>query len=300
MKNIFFLTLLFSCFFASCQKNISTTPYEFALLSAHVYDGEEVEKLPNHLNPFLDFDENNYKSRLNIDLGKVWTMTENEEWGKLVPYLGVKAFSRGGYFGRAYYNKHNDQIIIAHRGTDLDIKINELTVDQISIALEEDNLWKIIKDMDDDYDILNGEIPMQQFEAAQHFIQEVKDAYKKQHNSEPEIIHTGHSLGAVLAELCAVKDNTKAITFESPGSKPLASQLINSESLNIENADITTYNAEPNQINTLHEHLGKVVPLYDENQIQSAHSDSDKILFLKQHPISELLKKFDEETGKPK
>jgi len=300
MKNIFFLTLLFSCFLASCQKNITTSPYEFALLSAHVYDGDEVETLPNHLNPFLDFDEENYKSRLNIDLGKVWTMTENEEWGKLVPYLGVKAFSRGGYFGRAYFNKKNKQIIIAHRGTDLDIKINELTANQISIALEEDNLWNIIKDMDDDYDILNGEIPMQQFEAAQHFVQEVKEAYKKQYNSEPEIIHTGHSLGAVLAELCAVKDDTKAITFESPGSKPLAAQLVDSEALNIDGADITSYNAEPNQINTLHEHLGKVVPLYDESKIQSAYSDSDKIMSLRQHPINELLKRFDEKSGKPK
>lgn len=300
MKNIFILTLLFSCFLASCQKNITTTPYEFALLSAHVYDGDEVEKLPKHLNPFLDFDEENYKSRLNIDLEKVWTMTENEEWGKLVPYLGVKAFSRGGYFGRAYFNKKNDQIIIAHRGTDLDIKINELTANQISIALEEDNIWNIIKDMDDDYDVLNGDIPMQQFEAAQHFVNEVKEAYKKQYNSEPQIIHTGHSLGAVLAELCAVKDDAKAITFESPGTKPLASQLIDSEQLNIENADITTYNAEPNQINTLHEHLGKVVPLYDEGQIQSAHSESDKIMSLKQHPINELLKRFDKKSGKPK
>jgi len=233
-------------------------------------------------------------------LGKVWTMTENEEWGKLVPYLGVKAFSRGGYFGRAYFNKKNKQIIIAHRGTDLDIKINELTANQISIALEEDNLWNIIKDMDDDYDILNGEIPMQQFEAAQHFVQEVKEAYKKQYNSEPKIIHTGHSLGAVLAELCAVKDDTKAITFESPGSKPLAAQLVDSEALNIDGADITSYNAEPNQINTLHEHLGKVVPLYDESKIQSAYSDSDKIMSLRQHPINELLKRFDEKSGKPK
>ncbi len=300
MKNIFFLTLLFSCFFVSCQKNLTTSPYEFALLSAHVYDGEEVEKLPKHLDPFLDFDEENYKSRLNIDLGKVWTMTENEEWGKLVPYLGVKAFSRGGYFGRAYYNKKNDQIIIAHRGTDLDFKINELTSNQISISLDGGDLMKVLKDMDDDYDILNGEIPMQQFEAAQHFIKEVKAAYQKQYNSEPEIIHTGHSLGAVLAELCAVKDDSKAITFESPGSKPLALQLVDSEELNIENADITTYNAEPNKINTLHEHLGKVVLLYDENKIQSAHSDSDKIMSLKQHPINELLKRFDEKSGKPK
>lgn len=277
-----------------------TTPYEYALLSAHVYDDKDVDELPDHLNPILDFDEDNYRDRLNIDLGKVIDMVDQEDWGALIPYVGVKTFARGGYFGRAYVNKKMNHLIIAHRGTDLDIKLDELSLDQVSIAIDDGKIWDLIKDMDDDYDILHGKIPSQQFEAAQHFVQKAKESYIEKYQKEPIIIHTGHSLGAVLAELCAVKDNSKAITFESPGSKPLASQLIGNQDVDIDKVDITSYNAEPNQINTLHEHLGKVIPLYDESKLQSAHSDTEKVLSLKLHPIKELLKRFDTENGEPK
>ncbi len=300
MRSIFFYILLFSSILSSCQKNGITTPYEYALLSAHVYDDEDVDELPDHLNPFLDFDEDNYTDRLNINFGKVIDMVDNEDWGALIPYVGAKTFARGGYFGRAYVNKRTNHLIIAHRGTDLDIKINELSLDQISIAIDDGKIWDMIKDMDDDYDIFHGKIPLQQFEAAQHFVQKAKESYVEKYKKEPIIIHTGHSLGAILAELCAVKDNSKAITFESPGSKPMASQLIGSQDINFEKVDITSYNAEPNQINTLHEHLGTVIPLYDESKFQSAHSDTEKVLSLKLHPIKELLTRFDEKNGEPK
>jgi len=182
----------------------------------------------------------------------------------------------------------------------LNIKINELSLNQISIAIEDGEIWDMIKDMDDDYDIFHGKIPLQQFEAAQHFVKKAKESYVEKYKKEPQIIHTGHSLGAVLAELCAMKDNSKAITFESPGSKPLASQLVDIQDVDFGNVDITSCNAEPNQINTLHENLGKVIPLYDESKLQSAHSDTEKVLSLKLHPIKELQKRFDEENGEPK
>ena len=300
MRSILFYIILFSSVLSSCQKNGVTTPYEYALLSAHVYDDKDRKELPSHLNQFLDFDEENYKARLNIDLGKVINMVDNEDWSALIPYVGAKTLARGGYFGRAYVNKKMNHLIVAHRGTDLNIKMNELSLDQISIALDNGKIWDMIKDMDDYYDIFHGKIPLQQFEAAQHFVGEVKESYVEKYKKSPQIIHTGHSLGAVLAELCAVKDNSKAITFESPGSKPLALQLVDIQYIDIENVDITTYNAEPNQINTLHEHLGKVIPLYDKPKLQSAHSDTEKILSLKLHPIKELLKRFDEKNGEPK
>ncbi|MFT6319164.1 MAG: hypothetical protein ACJAT4_000081 [Granulosicoccus sp.] len=300
MRSIFFYVLLFSSILSSCQKNGVTTPYEYALLSAHVYDDKDGEELPDHLNPFLDFDEKNYQARLNIDLGKVIDMVDQEDWSALIPYVGAKTVARGGYFGRAYVNKKTNHLIIAHRGTDLNIKMNELSLDQISIAIDDGKIWEMLKDMDDDYDIFHGKIPSQQFEAAQHFVRKVKESYVEKYKKEPQIIHTGHSLGAVLAELCAVKDDSKAITFESPGSKPLASQLVDIQNIDVENVDITSYNAEPNQINTLHEHLGKVILLYDKSKLQSAHSDTEKVLSLKLHPIKELLKRFDEKNGEPR
>ena len=299
MVRVFVAFFLVSCFLAACQKKITTTPREYAMLSAHVYDDNEVD-LPEKFHPFLDFNKKDYSHQFNIDLNKIWKLAEDEDWGSLIPYIGVKAFSRGGYFGRAYSIKNTNQIIIAHRGTDLDIKINELSLDQLSLVFEDGKFWDFLMDMDDDYDIFEGKIPQQQFQAAQFFVGQVKKEFIEKHQTEPEIIHTGHSLGAVLAELCAVKDNSTAITFESPGSKPLASQLSDIEGVNLAKVKIKTYNAEPNQINSLHEHLGDVVWLYDTNQKQSLQSDAAKVLSLKQHPIKELIKKFDETTGEPK
>ena len=39
-------------------------------------------------------------------------------------------------------------------------------------------------------------------------------------NNSP-VYHTGHSLGAVLAEVTAVENNDFAVTFDSPGSYDL-------------------------------------------------------------------------------
>ena len=75
--------------------------------------------------------------------------------------------------------------------------------------------------------------------------------------------------------------------------------LSDSEGVNLEKVDITTYNAEPNQINSLHDHLGEVIYLYDTAKQQSLHSETQKVFSLKQHPIKELIKRFDEKTGKP-
>ena len=48
----------------SCKKTI-VTPYEFALLSADVYDDNTLT-LPPHLQPFLDFEEKENLSLIHI------------------------------------------------------------------------------------------------------------------------------------------------------------------------------------------------------------------------------------------
>ncbi|MEM6965110.1 MAG: hypothetical protein AAF573_10105 [Bacteroidota bacterium] len=301
MKKLAILTFLFSFYFAACQRNVTTSPYEYALLSAHVYDDDEaIPDLPDGWKPFLDFDEDEFWPTLDLPIGKYKEMADNDEWLMLGASVAAKFVTWGGYFGRAYLNEKTQQIVIAHRGTDLDLKLNAISSDHISLALSDGKIWDLLGDIDDDFEILNGKIPTQQLEAAEYFVGEVQKEFEKQYHSKPKIIHTGHSLGAILAELCAIKYNSKAVTFESPGSKPIAAQLPDNQSLNLENPDITIYNAEPNQINTLHEHLGKVVPLYDTSKQQLLESEDEKVKSLKQHPIKELLKRFDEKTGKPK
>ena len=288
------LSLLLLLFLVACRPT-PTTPYEYALLSADVYDDNDIEALPDHFESFLSFDEDDFRSSVSFDGEKIKYMKEHDQWGKLIMHVAGKFISRGGYFGRAYINEKNNQLIIAHRGTDLDIALDNFDMDDLSIKLDEGNLLDLIKDLDDDIDIFNGRIPQQQFEAAQYFTKVVKEKYTQQYNSEPQIIHTGHSLGAVLAELCSLKDQCKAVTFESPGTKPMVDQL-EIENLNLAKADITSYNAAPNKINSLHEHLGTVIPLYDTTETLSAYS-TEELSSLKQHSIKDLLKRFDRESG---
>ena len=74
-------------------------------MSADVYDAGIVKELPKHIEPYIDFDKNNFSSPLNIDLNLVLDLADRKDWKQLAPYLAVKAFGKGGYLGRAYVNK---------------------------------------------------------------------------------------------------------------------------------------------------------------------------------------------------
>lgn len=300
MKAIYTLSLLSILLFSSClSRKAMVTPYEYALLSAHVYDTGEVAELPKHLEAFQDFDAENFKSGINVDIGQVTDMVEAEEWEELIPYLGLKLFAKGGYFGRAYVNEAANQLILAHRGTDIDIDSEE-DAQGISINLDDGKFWDILNDLDDDYDIYYGNIPEQQFKAALAFTKKTEAAYLEKYGKKPEIIHTGHSLGAVLAELCAVKNQCRAVTFESPGTKPLVEKLEAEEKLNLKKVDITIYNAEPNSINTLHEQIGTVVPLYKQEKNTNKPGKQELAKALQYHSIKQLLTRFDPKSGKPR
>ena len=53
-------------------------------------------------------------------------------------------------------------------------------------------------------------------------------------------------------------------------------------------------------MNTLHKHVGKVIPLYDEQTFQSAVSSDNLLENIQLHSIDSLLVRFDQKTGKPK
>lgn len=85
-----------------------------------------------------------------------------------------------------------------------------------------------------------------------------------QHNN---IIFTGYSTGAALAEIAACFYGAKTITFESPGcSEFLAERAKNvttyRDNYNNEYFDkVTTILTRPNGVNTLNKHFGKIVRL---------------------------------------
>ncbi|MEL6925747.1 MAG: hypothetical protein AAFO94_17005, partial [Bacteroidota bacterium] len=285
---LIFLALVFLSV-SACWWQKPTTPYEYALLCAHVYDDASAAELPKHLQPFLTFDESQHRSRINWEADRMHELREEEAWGQLLLHVAGKVVSRGGYFGRAYLNERNGQLIIAHRGTDLDL--NSPSGGLTELSLNETSLFDLIRDIDDDYDIYRGRIPKQQFESAKHFTKVVETAYREQYQKEPTIIHTGHSLGAVLAELSAIEATGKAITFESPGTKPMLAELGFSTSEKTTAFDITCYNAAPNQINSLHEHVGTVIPLQAE-ATPLRQSDEIDAEGLRQHSIKILQQIF--------
>lgn len=285
----------------SCSTTKSVSPYEFALMSADVYDSDLAGELPTYIKPFKDFDKDNFNSPLNIDLNLVLDLADKKDWKELAPYLALKAFGKGGYFGRAYINTKTDQIIIAHRGTDIDF--NRLKKDGIQFS--SDRTFKdLIRDIDDNYDIFKGEIPYQQLAAAKFFTEIVKQDYAAKYgNKDPKIIHTGHSLGAVLAELSAVEKNGKAVTFESPGSSPMIEKLLEKHKINRNSFKIITYNTVPNAVNLTHQPAGKVYYLKDyDHSMSTDDAFSDKAIqaAIENHGIEDVLLQFDPKTGKQK
>lgn len=156
-----------------------------------------------------------------------------------------------GYFGRAYVSIENRpmsklcSVVFAHRGTD--------GISSFS-------------DHDDNLRILLGRAP-QQIEVAKNFI---KDVVQKIEGEQKLIIidtsHTGHSLGALVAqtlvaERCSVNYTESAIGFDSPGATESikARGHVTQEFLrntNRVNQLITIYNSAPNLINSCNTQVG--------------------------------------------
>ncbi len=95
-----------------------------------------------------------------------------------------------------------------------------------------------------------------QFAVASHFVKQVMDIIKKDFSSPVRILHTGHSLGAILAEVLAFEnDDHFAVTFESPGSYELLEKMGKKHIFKAVDR-IASYLAPPNFINTLKPHIG--------------------------------------------
>ena len=165
MNRIFpIVSILFILSFLSCKKD-KLQPRDLALLSAHVYDDTSQIDIPQHISPLVSFDEESYKSRLNIDISYAMGLAREEKWDKLLPYLALKIFSKGGYFGRAYVSSKTNHLIIAHRGTDINFEKSDLDDNSLSFDLKGMALRTILNDLDDNLDIYMGKIPQQQYQA---------------------------------------------------------------------------------------------------------------------------------------
>lgn len=153
-------------------------------------------------------------------------------------------YQKEGYFG-AVYAKHIEHniydIILAHRGT------------QGFPAVVEDIELFLFK-----------KVPAQFSAGAIPFINYALEFLNKNFSQRNlKLMFTGHSLGATLAELSVAKwsdslYSPRAITFESPGSKPfiLNNKELPETALEYVKRAVATSNADVDIINSIFEHVG--------------------------------------------
>lgn len=293
-KQSFFILIIFLQLFA-CKNKATLSPYNYAMISAHAYEKASSESLPKHIEGYLDFNSENYHPSEDLKYAEEYQLSDDKLLNKSLNQA-LNLVTMGGYFGRAYINKQNDEIIIAHRGTDIPEEDNN-TDDSFAAVMG--LLLKTVRDVDDDIAILKGKIPAQYYAAA-HFENEVKEKYRKEFSKDPFIVHTGHSLGAILAELCAAQNNTRAVTFESPGSLPLIKKLLQEDNIDTSSFDITIYNVAPNLINSTHTQSGHVIFLNNDNGQKLSINDREfNSVDFKNHSIENIIKLFDPKTGDP-
>lgn len=138
-----------------------------------------------------------------------------------------------GYFGAAYASS-DGALVFAHRGTDIS------------------NIESLIADIH----LFSRNPPQDMLQSAFKFVRKILSS-NQQFRS---ISHTGHSLGAALAELCAYRLKSKAVTFDSPGIRAILEKL-NIDNLEIEQLDVTGYLSEPNLVNIMSPQVGNTFHL---------------------------------------
>lgn len=158
------------------------------------------------------------------------------------PEIGLQPdwfeWTKRGFFATAYKSRSLKSIVIAVRGTVL--------------ASSRSSFGNII----DDLNIMRGSYP-----ASVKYLEKFYSHISQRCNAENYTISfTGHSLGAMLAELVAYKNCLIATTFESPGSLNAIQDYMGTPiTYYWRRALITNYVAGPNLINACNSHLGRIV-----------------------------------------
>ena len=199
------------------QMKHSPAPYECAVLSEHVYRDDLQEGYP------VVWTDPSTQRVHALDGWVVYKcLTENDDGllSQAFQQLGLPY----GYRGVIYINATRKQLVLAHRGTDPK-NMSAIKTDARSIALN----------------IIDGQerlLPSLLAEAMQI-------AHKKRYS----LAVTGHSLGGWLAQITAFiaksqypEAHVKAITFDSPGAKPMLEQInARINPIPLDQLDITNY-----------------------------------------------------------
>lgn len=163
--------------------------------------------------------------------------------------IEVKHDVRTGYDGVAFRNTHTGEIIIAHTGTEFE--------------KAGDRLPDIINNFQHIADSQGYQQLPSQFYVANDFVNDLMQQYPGSSFSQ-----TGHSLGAILAELVSMSTETPATTFDSPGSLDMAEQIFERGDYCANHTDlINSYLADRNVYNSINGHAGTVHLLLKDGEV---------------------------------
>jgi WXG100 family type VII secretion target len=238
--------------------------------------------------------------------------------GELSPEMKAKGWrimdigqTDTGYYGVAYVNDRTQEVVIAHRGTNPDAgDVFESLVMASPVGVASAVIGNVLgignplrdgmrlvginsdgNDLDDDAQLALEGAP-DQFHESQTFVRSVMSQIQAGPYSEYSVSHTGHSLGAVLADLHAAQYGQQAVTFDNPGSK----EILNNLGVLYNHEHHISYQSHANLINTTNTPAGYAVHM----QLNST-SDQFGIIrdTLHDHSLENMIDALDPTTGLP-
>jgi len=233
-------------------------------------------------------------------------------------HFGIK----NGYFGTAYWHPEHQQVVIAHRGTQIR-NAGALVTDFTGVLFN-----NYVNQMSSASTFANKVVAV---------LQEIQ----KKKKVSFEIFFTGHLLGGWLVQVTTftteyleVKGGTflkklktkqgepitsstvedrhdikqsyhpHTVVFDSPGCKDMLSQMtdkldvrLNGRSIDLQHLDITSYLSTPNRINTCNSHLGTVYRIFTDLSDMGFFGKHTPIYNLATHKMDKILQAFDPEMG---
>ena len=198
------------------------------------------------------------------------TKIENipEGWELLARSNTDASTSYFSYKACAFINRNTQELLIAHAGT-------------------EPNHGK---DIIDDFWLWQGSHIPYKMSSIKSFIEKIEEKLGEEGIKNYKIETTGHSLGGILSDLCAVELKskklkvTKSTTFENPGSKRVIEKAIENNSFSNQNSfdqvkeiGFDVKNMKPNPINSLNPQLGTVSLVVTDEHLKSVIQSQNEL-----------------------